>query len=144
MSWDVSFMKFPNAIKELEDLNEDVIESMGNYNEVASILVEIFPDLDFTDPTWGVLERTDYSIEFNMPEEDNVTSFMLHIRGNQGAIEALRSIHKRTGWKAVEGSEGILNLDLNPEKGLIEWQEYRNAMINQIKTKKKKWYQFWK
>lgn len=144
MSWDVSFMKFSNDIKELEDLSEEIIESLGSRKEIASILIEIFPDLDFTDPAWGVLERTDYSIEFNIPEEENLTSFMLHISGNQKAIEVLMAIQNKTGWKAIEGSEGILNLNESPERGLIEWQEYRNSIINQVVKTKKKWYQFWK
>ncbi|MFC4304703.1 hypothetical protein [Cohnella boryungensis] len=136
MSWDVVLMNIPTEINEIKDITEDNMGSLGSNDEVVSILQGLFPDADFSDPSWGTLERSDYSIEFNISLKD-INCILLHIRGNDDAIEALRLIYKETGWKALDGGTGIIDFDNEPERGLHEWQQYRDHVLDNTLFKKK-------
>ncbi|TXK74515.1 hypothetical protein FU659_29170 [Paenibacillus sp. N3.4] len=142
MSWDVMFMKLPYKVTKVEEINEDIIQVIGDRKEIVVILNEIFPDVDFTDPSWGGLDREGYSIEFNIPEEVNVTAVTLHVRGNNESIRALKEIHDKTGWTAMD--ETIIDFSSNPERGLEEWRSYRDHVVRIAIKKNKKWYEFWK
>jgi hypothetical protein len=104
------------------------------------ILIEIFPDADFTDPTWGIVERDGYSIEFNISEEHDITSFMLHIRGDNRLLEAIELIHNNTGWRPMD--EELIDFNGDPGKGLRQWQNAREQVLESIRIKKK-WWKFW-
>jgi len=141
MSWDVTFMKFSKEVNKIEDIDESMIEELGSRENVVNIISKVFPDADFTDKSWGILDREGYSIEFNLPEESNISSIMLHVRGDNRALVAIKKICDETKWKAMD--EDIINFENEPERGLEQWQMYRQQVINDIKMKKR-WYEFWK
>jgi len=144
MSWDVTFMKFSSNITSIEDIDESAIEELGDREDIIGILLNLFPDIDFTDKSWGTLERDGYSIEFNLGEEGKQNSIMLHVRGDKRSVEAIKVIAETTGWKAMD--EEFINFDNLPERGLIEWQKAREHVVNNLihNNSKKRWYEFWK
>ncbi|BCG59447.1 hypothetical protein [Paenibacillus sp. URB8-2] len=142
MSWDVTFMKLNMKVSSVEDIDDEMTEELGNREEIINMISKLFPDADFSDPSWGLLEQPGYSVEFNIPEENNITEIMLHIRGDETSIEVIRKIHDNTSWAAID--EEIIDFNNSPEKGLKDWQNARDLLIKEVSTRKKKWYEFWK
>jgi hypothetical protein len=134
-------MKLPKSINKIDEIQDDLIDKLGTRDEVVSILIKIFPDGDFTDPTWGVLDRDGYSIEFNISEEHDITSFMLHVRGDNRSLEAIELIHNKTGWRPMD--EELIDFNGDPGKGLSQWKNAREQVLVSIKIKKK-WWEFWR
>lgn len=132
MSWDVMVFHVTGDVQDIEDMTEHQMLSLGSQQKVIDTFQTLFPDIDFTDPTWGILRRNEYSIEFNMGPEEEVQSIMLHIRGGDTVIDVLRTIHNETGWKLIGDEEGIMDFDNHPEKGLQQWREYRDQVMNDI------------
>jgi hypothetical protein len=142
MSWDVTIMKLPSKVTKIEEIDESEIDELGNRDEIVKKLIKLFPHADFSDESWGLLEREGYSIEFNIPEEFNLTSIMLHVRGDNRSLNAIKLICSTTGWKAID--EEIIDFNNKPESGLEQWQHARQLMLMDIRKRKKKWYEFWK
>jgi hypothetical protein len=169
MSWDVILMSVPSVIVAVEDFPDDFSSELGPQPQVLSTIAAILPDLDLTDPTWGILDGDDFSIEFNIGDGDPVDTIMLHVRGGDSAIRAIQHICEHTGWRALDTSTGdFINFAEDPTEGLQQWRTYRNQVVASLeaegkevitdakvggirvgaieiaKPKKKKWWQFWK
>ena len=168
MSWDVLIVNVPAHIKSDKDLPEDFESNLGSADDIRSLLESIFPDIDLSDPTWGVLEGADFSIEFSMGEKTPVDELMLHVRGSDAAIEPIRKVCEAGKWRALDLSDGeYLDFSGSPEEGLDSWREFRDQVVSQARasgaevtidekvggvqadavnagSEAKKWWQFWK
>jgi hypothetical protein len=113
MSWDVLLLSVPPGIATVDDSPEDFASELGPRAQVLSTLAALFPDLDLSDPTWGILAGDDFAIEFNIGDGDPVETIMLHVRGSNSTIHAIHYICERTGWRAFDTSTGDL-LTLRP------------------------------
>ena len=49
----------------VDELPEDFSSELGLQSQVLATITAILPDLDLTDPRWGILRNKDFSIEFN-------------------------------------------------------------------------------
>ena len=156
----------------MDEIDDDSYSPLGSTSEVRQVLARALPDLDLGDPTWGILEGTDFSIEFSIGEEEPCTSVMLHVRGSDEAINPIQVVCDASGWKALDCSDGeIIEFDSDPAQGLRSWREYRERVspgaptkgvslvgpdgkkvffdaapqtIPQPETPKRRWWQFWK
>ncbi|MCZ8516629.1 hypothetical protein O9H85_30445 [Paenibacillus filicis] len=77
----------------------------------------------------GKLDTAEYSIEFSITDVTDVLSFALHIRGNDKAIDIIKTICHRTGWKALDGATGIIDFSSNPSNGFSKWRKFRNQIL---------------
>ncbi len=130
MSWDVVLLDSHVPLTVLpKDFDESIFRPLGPLPEVRATIKELFPSVDFTDPSWGDLEDSEYTIEFNIGKDDPVTSILLHIRGEDVAIEAVMRLCRHTGWCAF-GSEGLLiDFSNDPARGLREWRAFLDKGI---------------
>ena len=65
MSWDILIQDLPD-VATIEEVPDDFHPGvLGSRAEVVERLRSTFPDADFSNPSWGVLDREDWSIEFN-------------------------------------------------------------------------------
>ncbi len=142
MSWDVYFLKLPDTIAKVQDITDADIGLMGTMEEVSNQIKNWFPDVVFRGPDSADLRRDSYSIDFSLQGEEQVTCLALRIRGNEEVMEVLRLIHKETGWTAMDGGTGILDFDKEPERGLREWQQYRDYVVGTL-SPKKPWWKLW-
>jgi hypothetical protein len=154
MSWDVYLMKVPENIITVEDMDDNFSsQPLGGKKEVLTLFKELFPEADFTDSSWGILDNENYSIEFNISNEDPVQSVALHIRGNELAVKAIEKICQRTGWRAIDsGSGDFIDFSNSSESGFKKWQQFRDQVLldkeskpynHNNSQKKKKWWKFW-
>jgi len=127
MSWDVLLLSVSPDVRTINDLGDDFAgESLGTPTEVAHRLRQIFPALDLTDPSWGVLATEEYSVEFSIGDDNPCLSLMLHVRGPESAIEPIQRLCENTGWLAFDTSDGdLIDFSNDPAKGLRQWIEYR-------------------
>jgi hypothetical protein len=170
MSWDVVLMKVPSNIVTVEDFPDDFSSELGPRSQVLLTLATVLPELDLTDPTWGILDGDDFSIQFNIGDDDPVDTIMLHVRGGDSAIGAIQRVCERTGWRALDMSgSGFINFAEDPAAGLRQWRIFRDRTVASLKAegkevitdvkvgrarvdavvvtkpeKKRKWWQFWK
>lgn len=127
MSWDVLLLRLPEGAKTLADMQDTDGEPLGSTGDVRRILSGVLPDLDLSDPTWGILETVDSSIEFSIGSEEPCVSVMLHVRGLDDAMEPIRAVCNATGWQALDCSDGeLIDFAADPGRGLRAWREYRD------------------
>ncbi len=130
MSWDVILLQIPSDIMMINDLADDFVSVLGAQSEIVSKLTHLFPDLNCSDPAWGVLDRPGFSIEFNIGHEDPISSIMLHVRGEDAAVEVIHDLCQYVGWRAFDTTTGeFLAFGEHSTAGLRQWRAYRDSAI---------------
>lgn len=130
MSWDVILLNLPAGVRSFNELGDDFDSMLAPLEEVRRRIVSLIPEIDMTDPAWGILETDQYSIEFSIGDEDPCKSVMLHVRGTEAALEPIRSVCATTGWQAFDCSDGeLINWSEDPGKGLRAWRDYRDQVM---------------
>lgn len=130
MSWIVTLLKFPSEIKTLDDIPPGFMpEPLGSRNEVLSLLAQLFPDANLSDPTWVTLDRDEYVIEFMVGDKDPVMSLGFRPHGSDALMKALQLLCERTGWRALDENAEFIEFDDDPAKGLRAWREYTAQLI---------------
>ncbi len=165
MSWDVIFYNVPANISDPEKYYQQALPLLGTKSDVISQLKKVFPDIKFSDPDWGYIQRPNFSIEFNFGKEDPLDFLGLRVLGNEAAnevvIAGIQAICVSTSWRAYDTTTGLfIDFDNDPARGYRIWREYHDRVTSAIEvhgeevlhksifsfeTKKKKpWWQFWK
>lgn len=122
-------MNPPPDITSVEELGEE-LPPLGSKTEVLSTLTQLFPNGNFSDTSWGVLDGDDFSIEFNLGNDDSIDIMMLHVRGNDKVISIIQKICEHTGWSAFDSAMGdFINFHQNPTAGLQKWRAYRDQVM---------------
>ena len=131
MSWDISVFASNNLPPPVADMPEDWRGlKLGSLEYIRAAVSACFPKTDWNDPTWGSLEETGYSFEFNTGDTDPCDGFMIHVRGGGDAVSELIVFAKKTGWYLLDCSQGEwLHHCENPESGWRGFQEYRDHVI---------------
>jgi hypothetical protein len=52
----------------------------------------VFPEVDFSNPEWGMAEEVGFSIEVNIGADDPVMGFALLVRGNRSAVDGVAAL----------------------------------------------------
>jgi hypothetical protein len=93
MTWDLFVADLPQ-VKRAQDLPGDYRpRSLGSRSALQRRILEVLPEVDFTDPAWGVLETTDCVIQFSMAS-DPVDAFALHVRAGRDGAAAVPVISR--------------------------------------------------
>ena len=168
MSWDVVIMNVPEGIESPAELPDDFESNLGTAESFLSLLNSLFPEIDLSDPTWGILDGPDFSIEFSIGENDPIESVMLHVRGSDQAIQPIQRLCQAGSWRALDMGDGeFIDFSAEPAAGLESWRDLRdeaaaaarsrgadvvfepklrNARVDALlgEGRVKKWWQFWK
>jgi len=126
MSWDVILMKSKIDLAG-NDTDPGVL---GNKADVIKAITSILPDVDYTDPSWGVFYNGTTSIEFNTGDNETVETLMLHVRGGGNPLMIINTICEETGWAALDTSTAEF---INKSAIIVSWQEfshYRDQIID--------------
>jgi hypothetical protein len=129
MSWDLLVQDWGD-VKTLTDIPDNYEpKPIGSRSEIIARILEIEPLVDFTDSTMGRLENDQFSIEFNLGNEEIISSFALHVRGNELAIPFIGQVLSKLNLRAADGSSGDFfdieksNLDMR------KWIDFRNEIL---------------
>lgn len=115
--------------KTLDDTPDDFQpQPIGRRSTIIEQIQAVEPSANFTDQSWGTIENDQFSIEFNMGEDEVLGSFALHVRGNELAIPCIGNILKHLGLRAADGSNGeFFDNDTATEK-MQAWMEFRDRI----------------
>ena len=131
MSWDLFAMKLPREARSVDDLDAAyAVPPIGPRDAVIEAIASVVPTADFSDPSWGLIDTPEASIEVNLGNEQIVDSFALHVRGGGVAVLTLiTDLLAAVDVRAIDGSSGDFFDAVNARQGWEEWQRYRDDVI---------------
>jgi len=130
MSWDISIQDLPRDVQNVTNIPDDYLPSpLGSRDKVIARIHEVIPDVDFSDPTWGILDRPDFSIEFNMGVEEICNGFMLHVRGGVGAAETVARLLQHLQLRGIDCQTGDFFSLEAAQDSFDQWQAFRDRVI---------------
>ena len=105
---------------------------IGSRSKVASSLRELFPAANTSDPAWVVIDGEDFSIEVSTGDDDDCSGFMLHVRGGDGAVQAVMQIAQHFQLRALDCSTGeFMDAMPDPSAGFQQWRAYRDKAFGE-------------
>ena len=131
MSWDISIQDLPASAVTLEEIPDDFQPSpLGPRSEVIARILQAVPGVDFTDPSWGMLQRDSFSIEFNMGPEEICTGFMLHVRGGADDMQLIGDLLKAMNLRGIDcQTSEFFTVDAG-EESFSEWRQFRDRVVS--------------
>ena len=140
MSWDVLVCNYYGSPpKDMENLPDDhKPDPLGSASTVRMSISQNLPGVDWSDPTWGIYDGDEFSIEFNTGEEDPINSIMLHVRGGGDAIAAMLQFANPNKWSLLDFSTGQFLDPENPsQQGWEDFQAFRDKALDQYRNEDK-------
>lgn len=141
VSWDLFVFDFEEALSDPETGKAIFLDNweppaIGDAKSVRAKISEVFSQVIWTDPTWGSVDRADFSLEFNIGGQDVISNFVIHARGQ--ATPAVLTLMSETGWKILDTSTGKwLHETSNPDEGREAFQRYLNTVLGTNATARK-------
>ena len=132
MSWDIFAVRLPEGLNDVADIPDDFSAPVfASQAEVISAVLDVAPDADFTDPTWGEVNGPGFSVEVNV-SKDPCDSFAFHVRGSDSAIGFVAAVLERLGIQAFDpqSDTGIFDAS-SATTSMAEWREFRDRSIGQ-------------
>jgi hypothetical protein len=132
VSWTIVVVNLP-PVASLDDLPGDFeAGSLGTREEVSAKIRQVVPEVNFSDPTWGVIDGEDWAIEINVGKEiDRVEFVGLRLTGGEGAIHVVDHLLAQLGWRAVDAQSGELYEPQASRAGFDRWRQWRDRVIGE-------------
>jgi len=131
MSWDIFVQDLPRDAATFADIPPDFKpSSLGKRSDVIAKITEIVPSADFSDPSWGMIEGEDWSIEVNIGKSETCGGFALHVRGGDGAVAVVAAILNHLDLRALDSQTGEFFV-AGPEavESFRRWRAFRDRVI---------------
>jgi hypothetical protein len=125
MSWDIFIQQFPASARTVADIPDTFTASpIGTRAELIGKIRTALPDVDFTDPVWGVLDAGDYSIEFGLGDDDPLYGITLHVRGSDAVLPNITRVLDTLGLRAIDSWTGEFFDPSIAAHSLARWRSY--------------------
>ena len=130
MSWDIFVQDWPVGVASVSEIREDFEpQDIGSRRMISEAIRGLFPNADFADPSWGVIDGDDWSIEVNLGDSETCASFALHVRGGGGAAGAVEAILKSLDLRAVDSQTGeFFVAGPDAQASFLEWKKYCDSV----------------
>lgn len=131
MSWDIFVQDLPPGVTAIEEIPTNFRPGpIGRRDEIIAGIMSVVPTADFSDPAWGTIEATGFSIEVNLAPEDPVTSFTFHVRGDDDAAHLIADILDELGLQALDplSPSGVFSRQA-ATSSLERWSQFRNQIL---------------
>jgi hypothetical protein len=140
MSWDILIMNSNKPV----DFEKGDWANFKSRQSVIDNIQKTFPDSNWDDPSWGILDNDKAVIEFNIGDKEEMdNTFMLHVRGGQDPTGEIERLCKQHDWIAFDISgEQFIDSYQPPTESFKEWESYRDHVVSGA-TSKKPWWKFW-
>lgn len=130
MSWDISIQDFPGDVQRVGNIPDDFQpKPLGARAEVIAKIHQVLPQVDFSNPSWGLLEEADFSIEFNMGDNEICDGFMLHVRGGGSAAAVIARLLEHLRLRGIDCQSGEFFAIAAAQESFREWQAYRDRVV---------------
>jgi len=131
-TWDIFVQDIPPGTQSADQVPTGFLAvPVGRREEIVAAIREIAPEVDFTEPTWGVIRGDDYIIEINIGDEDLTTDFAFHVRGDEGAVDVIEHILKRLDLRAFDPQSvsGIFRPGEEARESLRSWRAIHDNRV---------------
>lgn len=131
-TWDIFVQDIPPGVTSVDQMPEGFRAApIGQRDDIVAAIREIAPDIDFTDPTWGVIRRPDYTIEINIGEEPTTRDFAFHVRGSDEAVDVITRILQRLELRAYDPQSlaGIFKPGPDAVESLRAWRAIHEHVV---------------
>ncbi len=131
MSWDIFVQDLPRDVKSFDDMPDDFQPSpIGHRSKIIEQIVEVIPNANFSDPSWGIIDGNDWSIEVSMGNDEICDGFAFHIRGGETAVGFVAAILDRLGLRAFDPqSGGFFEAGPAALDSFRKWRAYRDQVM---------------
>ena len=133
MSWDIFVQSLPPGITSAADIPDDFVPSpIGLRSELIAKVSAHYPECNFADPAWGVLDVPGCSIELNLGSSEELQGFAMHVRGEERAPSVVAHILGELGMRALDPSSpsGLFEQDpILRSESFAQWQSYRSRVV---------------
>ena len=131
MSWDIFVQDVPSEAMRVADIPSDYRPSLiGKRSEIIHAIIDVIPTADFSDPSWGLIDGEDWSIEVNLGQKDDCRGFSLHVRGADASAGAVTAILRRLNLRALDSQTGeFFVAGESAIESFRQWKEYRDRVI---------------
>lgn len=131
MSWDILIMILPSAARSAREIPDDFKPgTLGFRSELISKIRAAAPPADFSDPSWGHVATPDFSIDFNIGQEEIVDSIMLHVRGGGAAVGFVADLLNHLDLRAIDCQSGDFFEPSSAAESMAAWRSYRDRVIS--------------
>lgn len=132
MSWDVMLFNYHGSPPaDFESLPKDHRpDPLGAAADVRLSISRYLPEIDWTDPTWGIYTGDTFTIEFNPGTDDPIESMMLHVRGRGDALSTIARFASPNRWSLLDCTTGKLLDQENPsDQGWRAFESFRDEIV---------------
>lgn len=130
MSWDVYIQDFPPTAKTLAEIPDDFeLRPIGMRSDITAMIRDVIPSVNFTNLSWGTFENNDFSIEFQMGDEENCTSVFLLVRGGGNPVPLIAALLDRLQLRGVDLHTGEFFDVESARDSFGTWQSYRDKIL---------------
>jgi hypothetical protein len=131
MSWDIFVQDLPRDAKTVADIPDDFKPAViGTRSVVISKIKEVVPTANFSDPSWGLIDGNDWSIELNMGRAEECDGFVFHVRGGEDAAGVVAAILQHLDLRALDSQTDEFFV-VGPETiaSFNKWRAYRDSIV---------------
>ena len=122
MSWDIFAVNVPLEFESMAEIPSNFKpKPLGSRAAVIARIKRIVPTADFSDPSWGMIEKDGWSIELDIGDGEICEDIAFHVRGDgDEAVEvvarilddlAIRGFDPQTGRMFVPGPSAIASFN---------------------------------
>jgi hypothetical protein len=130
MSWDIFVQHLPIEAKTIAEIPDDYDPpAIGPRLEVIEKIRNEFPSADFSDPSWGIIDGPNYSMEVSLGNRHRISGFVLHVRGEDPAVAAVQKILTVLDLRGIDSSTGEIFSEETAVESLRRWRRYRDRVV---------------
>ena len=131
-TWDIFVQDIPPGTTSVDQIPEGFITApIGQRDAIIAGIRAVAPDVDFTDPTWGVIRGDGYTIEINIGDEPVTSDFAFHVRGDDEAARIVSRILQRLELRAYDPQSlsGIFQCGDAAVESLRSWRAFHHQAV---------------
>jgi hypothetical protein len=123
--------RFPQDVRFVTDLPGDFRpEPLGDRGALIESIRAVAPDVDFSDPHRGRLDRESFVMVVCLDKSDPVDTIMLTVRGGTEAIALIATILTQLQAHAWDIQTGELFTVDGATDSIIAWRAFRDRVIS--------------
>lgn len=124
MSWDAVMLKINGPFRPIEEVADEDYLPLGSLESVAERIRAVFPNAEWSSPTWALDYDTGVTIDLEGVESSN--SILVSVSGSENPIPHLLALARANDWVVLDCSTTEF---LNPDEVSSEgWEGYQSLM----------------
>ena len=133
MSYDVYVFGLPPGIRSTDELmaypEHERVRPLGTRELVLRTLTGLFPEAEFSNPSWGRLQTEFGSMEISIGQDDPVQCIALGLRATPAIMPVVKRLGTVPGWTVIDQTGVILRPDDPSIGGMAAWLGYRDQVL---------------